>query len=394
MAWPRRPSLTMLVLALFTVYVAHTVRTLYHVVHTEPCLSGSRCFASYLQAKPSLQLSIFTSLQARNVEIDKLNLVLTIEDFDPHADILKELKVPLPRGMRPRGSLYAHTFVHAPGLEPWHDERAQHAVASLTTLMVPKSEEVNLVARNKNDKPGPKKLMVHWRSHLSLNLMTDNFLFDLKALPGDVLPYFKISPMDRNLYLPMLFVDQLSNRVKDLILVNDSTVTLPLRLSYTPISLSKLRLWVHMQQALHTLQDLGFSEKDGDEVKGIFADTNLYFLGLTFLVATFHLLFDFLAFKNDISFWKAKRDMVGMSIRAVSWRCFSTFVLFLFLLDEQTSLLVLIPAGVGSIIEAWKVTKAFKIQIRWTGKLPRIQVGTSSVNERQTEQFDSEVSFY
>lgn len=33
------------------------------------------------------------------------------------------------------------------------------------------------------------------------------------------------------------------------------------------------------------------------------------------------LLFDFLAFKNDISFWKQKKSMVGMSSKAGSPAC-------------------------------------------------------------------------
>lgn len=31
---------------------------------------------------------------------------------------------------------------------------------------------------------------------------------------------------------------------------------------------------------------------------------------------SFQLLFDFLAFKNDISFWKKKQSMIGMSTKA------------------------------------------------------------------------------
>ena len=36
---------------------------------------------------------------------------------------------------------------------------------------------------------------------------------------------------------------------------------------------------------------------------------------------------------------------------AVTWRCFSQVVVFLYLLDEKTSLLVQVPAGIAAVIE-------------------------------------------
>lgn len=96
-------------------------------------------------------------------------------------------------------------------------------------------------------------------------------------------------------------------------------------------------------------------------MKGIFADTNFYFLALTVFVAAIHILLDLLAFKNDISFWRGRKTMVGLSTRTLLWRCFSQAVIFFYLLDQQTSLLVLVPAGIGVLIEFWKVTKAFKV---------------------------------
>merc|ERR1712141_9283 len=139
------------------------------------------------------------------------------------------------------------------------------------------------------------------------------------------------------------------------------------------------------------------TEKDTDEVKGIFADTNLVLLLVTFAVSAVHLLFDFLAFKNDISFWRNRTTMEGLSTRTLIWRAFSQSIIFLYLMDEETSLLVLIPSGIAAIIEMWKVTKAFKVQLVKTegSLLYRPEFGSKqSKAEQDTENYDSESMKY
>ncbi|MGH0151949.1 UNVERIFIED_CONTAM: hypothetical protein FKN15_033228 [Acipenser sinensis] len=382
---------------------------MYGIVYTKPCdeNSGVHCVAPYLAKKPRLQLSIYTSLKAAGD--GNPNLIFNIEDFDIHSKFERKVNVSLPKKTRNNGTLYTYVFVHQAGVSPWHDNKEVHLVSQLTAYMVPKPQEVNLIggedptqqSESHRKTPNvPDRPVAHWRSRLTLNIMADDFSFDGDSLPGDVHRYMKILQYGKKVqYLPILFVDLLSNRVKDLMVINGSTMELPLTVSYDTISLGKLRFWIHMQDAVYSLQQFGFTEKDADEIKGIFVDTNLYFLALTFVVAAFHvingstmelpltvsydtislgklrfwihmqdavyslqqfgftekdadeikgifvdtnlyflaltfvvaafhiliktldvlqLLFDFLAFKNDISFWKKKKSMVGMSSKAVT----------------------------------------------------------------------------
>lgn len=409
-----KTSFTTLIVGVFVVYVLHTCWVMFGIVYTKPCDSSQNdgCITPFLAEDPKLQLSIYTAL--RPDAEGGHTLIHKEETFDVNNKFERIVNVSIPKKTRNNGTLYALIFVHQAGVTPWQDPRQVHMVAQLTTYMVPKPAEISLITREdetqgekeevQQKKPDGNPVagggagaastadppVSHWRTRLTLNIVGDHFLFDKEHLPGDVHRYLRVFQNGKKMvYLPLLFVDELSNRVKDLVEINSTSKELPLTISYDSISLGRLRFWIHMQDAVFSLQQFGFTEKDADEIKGIFVDTNLYFLALTFLVAAFHLLFDFLAFKNDISFWKQKKSMVGMSSKAVLWRCFSTIVVFLYLFDEQTSLLVLIPAGVGSIIEVWKVKKALKIQVSWKGGKPTFMFGELDESERRTEEYDT-----
>lgn len=69
-----------------------------------------------------------------------------------------------------------------------------------------------------------------------------------------------------------------------------NTTTIKLDFYYTPITIGKLRLLLHVEHALRSLLQLGFTRKDVDEVKGIFSDTNVYLLCGTIFVGSIHVI--------------------------------------------------------------------------------------------------------
>ena len=96
-------------------------------------------------------------------------------------------------------------------------------------------------------------------------------------------------------------------------------------------------------------------------------------------------LFDFLAFKNDIQFWRNRKSMEGLSFSTLMWRTVSQFVITLYLLDQRTSYLVLIPSTIATVIEFWKLKKALKIEIKGL----KLSFNSRTAAEMQTDSYDS-----
>ena len=94
---------------------------------------------------------------------------------------------------------------------------------------------------------------------------------------------------------------------------------MPLEISYSPVNIGLLRMWLHFAEAMKTMRTLGqcrapwpaptgtqytkssclltgFSDKEFDDIKGIFLDTNLWLLGLTIFVSFFHVSQRFIIF--------------------------------------------------------------------------------------------------
>jgi hypothetical protein len=72
--------------------------------------------------------------------------------------------------------------------------------------------------------------------------------------------------------------------------------------------------------------DVIMSNRDLDDVKRMFSDMSIKVLGLTYAISMLHMLFDFLAFKNDIGFFKSRKDFTGLSTRSLATSCCCSFV--------------------------------------------------------------------
>ncbi|KAI9152627.1 hypothetical protein H9P43_009423 [Blastocladiella emersonii ATCC 22665] len=248
----------------------------------------------------------------------------------------------------------------------------------------------------------PREMLHYWSGNLTINYVPQENYVIPSQMPPFIANHYDFLGDDRA-YKPMVWMNDFWILDEDLIEPSaTATPTLPVHISLYPLSPTRAQLYLSMQQSLSTQAkmmsagtDMGNSSLD--EFKRMMRDTNPVLLATTMIVSLLHSLFEFLAFKNEVSFWKDRKSVKGISVRSMFVNLGIQVIVFLYLLDNSTdtSAVILVSNAVGLAIEFWKVSQAVQMSIDTENKLwgiiPRLRMDDKdSYANTGTKQYDDE----
>jgi len=219
----------------------------------------------------------------------------------------------------------------------------------------------------------------YFKPEVSVKYVSDEDSYPINKAHESGMPVVKVRKDSEHpqglAHLPVLHVDEFGMTSEKYIPINATITSLPLRISFDrsdvehkthgstatagAISPARWRLLNQLGDAIEKQRDFGFDESDIDDLKRLIADTNITLLAITMLASALHLLFEFLTFKSEISFWQKNKDLTGLSVRSLFLDMIGQTIVLLFLIEAESSLLTTIPSGIGCLIALWKCQRGF-----------------------------------
>lgn len=154
----------------------------------------------------------------------------------------------------------------------------------LTQYAVPKSYAFNLL--KEQGKEQSVRPVTHIKNRYGVIMCTDELNLPHSGIPPEVIRHLRVN--NNYQFLPIVIEDLMQTRLKDLIEVTPDSKRVTFTYVYSPASFGKLRFLLQIEATLKQFLALGFTEKDMDEIRGVFADTNLYLLCATMAIGSIH----------------------------------------------------------------------------------------------------------
>lgn len=337
-------------------------------------------------------------------------------DQGPTGDSIFEVQtqVRASETLQNNGSIYLHTFLVREGKSP--DPAAGKGLFSKKWTTY-KSHRLNKFQKRKYKKTanlltgeteqsredqekavqGVTEILSHWHPNMTLNVVYDHTPWVPGQVPPPLDEFVEFTPSLAQ-YKPILWVNDYWNLNRDYQPINSTTPLLNLTLTFQPLTMFKWQMYSAqtMRNRFNMLGNLMGEEdedQDQDSIKEAFLETNIYLLVCTFVISIVHSVFEFLAFKNDIQFWKDRKTTEGLSVRTVFFNVFQNLIVVLYVFDNDTNTVIRISTFVGLAIECWKVTKvsdcSFDYENKVLGVFPRLVIAErKEYDESGTKEYD------
>ncbi|KAJ5375546.1 Cleft lip and palate transmembrane 1 [Penicillium concentricum] len=378
---------------------------------------------------PSIVVPNFKSPDSTLV-LDEKNF--TLGNYSDTREIDTIIKVP--KQVQHNGTLWAHFFLARTGypLDPtakdYNTADAVHFLRPLNQYLPKKKVKKlkNLLSApedehdQEEDNTPDVTTVSYYHPNFTLSMIPDSGTVKMGQMNPAARQYLQLERTGardasgkNGWYYPIAFFNtfwQLKTHMTEL---NSTVETLPLHITLNNMANWKFNILSSVDEgSKQSSRQAAYGKPapgggDGTEwemVKEILLDTNIWLLCTTGVVTIFHMLFETLAFKNDIAHWRKKKDVVGTSVRTILANVFMQAVIFLYLMDnsDNTSWMILASQGFGILLEFWKVTKTVDVRLRpppassWFSFLPYVIVFEDkhklSETEEKTKEYD-EIAF-
>lgn len=329
----------------------------------------------------------------------------------------KTIQIKASEKLQHNGTIYLHTYATKTGKTPdpaAGDEYAGFEVAysrrQLNKFKKIRYQKTTNLLTGTTEKTAEQvakaevmsnEIVSHWHPNLTINIIVDQTNWVKGTIPPPLDEYVTFLPTGHT-YLPIVFANDYWNMLRDYQPINSTTPVLELTLTFQPLSLFKFQLYAAQgMRNKWTSSMFGEALSSGDEpdedqdsLKETLLETNPYLLGITFVVSILHTVFELLAFKNDIQFWKERKSLEGLSVRSVFFAVFQSLIVLLYVLDNETNFMIRMSCFIGLGIEIWKIQKVVNVTVNFENKLfgvlPRIWfTDKGSYVQSSTRQYDN-----
>lgn len=326
-----------------------------------------------------------------------------------------EFDVDLPLSVQQNRSIWLHSYFVRSGFIPFEETRTAENFSPIYTLhkkkqlnrykkrrfrdthnLITGKTEKSLEEQEKIKNKISEEIVSHWHPNLTINMIYDHTAWTQGAVPAPLDEYVEFEPTTSK-YYPIVYLNDYWNLLRDYQPINETVKKVHLSLTYQPISMIKWQMYAAQGMRNKWSAMLGTealeNEDEQDYIKEALLETSPILLGMTVVVSIAHSVFEFLAFKNDIEFWKNRKSLEGLSVRSVFFNLFQSVVVLLYVLDNDTNMLIRVSIGIGLLIELWKIPKVTNIKLDRTNKVlglfPRVSFeDKGSYVESSTKQYD------